>query len=129
MTREDIQLLLADLCGRLPYGVKVQYNGSSIRLMQAIDIDGNGQYFKSKEVAGWLDIESCKPYLRPMSSMSGEEYNELADLLKAEDPDLKLNEVMATIEIDFFNKKMFDYRGLIPKGLANVAPEDMYNFV
>ena len=118
MTTEDKQLLLQDLCARLPYGVKVQYNGSSIRLMQAINIDGNEPYFKSKEVAGWLDVESCKPYLRPMSTMTEEEKVEYCNL---QDKFLLSSQYPVTAGyalFDWLNRKMFDFRGLIPKQLA-----------
>lgn len=126
MTQEDKELLLKDLCARLPYGVKVQYNGSSIRLIQAIGIEGNEPYFKSKEVAGWLDVGSCKPYLRPMSSMTEEELEAFYNLCFEEEREaLKCGEWVTKIyyhdtiySIDWLNKNMFDYRGLIPKDLA-----------
>lgn len=123
MTREDKQLLLRDLCARLPYGVKVKcrlddepYTLLSINWNKGIAVIGfmmADVFVTSKQ-----KLVNIKPYLRPMSSMTEEEYNELADLIKAKDPDLNLNEVTATIEIDWLNKNMFDYRGLIPKGLA-----------
>lgn len=131
MTQEEKDLLLKDLCARLPYGVKVQYNGSSIRLIQAIGIEGNEPYFKSKEVAGWLDVGSCKPYLRPMSSMTEEEREELKELTTADIvtgygfayKDLRgmcfgMMYIDCQELIDWLNKKMFDFRGLIPKEIA-----------
>lgn len=120
MTQENKDLLLKDLCARLPYRVKVQYNGSSIRLIQAIGIEGNEPYFKSKEVAGWLDVGSCKPYLRPMSSMTEEERVEYNDLmLKTQVSEIYFPYFEDMISVfDWLNKKMFDFRGLIPKGLA-----------
>ena len=113
MTPEGKELVFKDLCARLPYGVKVQYNGSSIRLIQAIGKEGNEPYFKSKEVAGWLDVGSCKPYLRPMSSMTEEEKVKLS--LSQIYAFTHYNEVA---KMDWLNKNMFDFRGLIPKGLA-----------
>lgn len=65
-------------------------------------------------------IESIKPYLRPMSSMTEEEYDELCELANSKF-------IGDSKEIDWLNKKMFDYRGLIPMGLALEAPEEMYN--
>lgn len=116
MTQEEKQLLLVDLCGRLPYGVILNCAGDIGEKLKTIDENGliNNDW----------DIDEVKPYLRPMSSMTEEEYNEVGDLLKAEDPNLKLDEVMATIEIDWLNKKMFDYRGLIPKALAIAVTKD-----
>ena len=120
MTQEEKDLLLKDLCGRLPYGVKAQYYGSEEEMLTVDTIEAIYTEPSVEIVIGQygLGIEDIKPYLRPMSSMTKEEYNEVADLLKAEDPSLKLDEVMATIEIDWLNKKMFDFRGLIDKDLA-----------
>lgn len=110
MTEEEKDLLLKDLCARLPYGVFMG-NKEWNRKPYQLTCD-EVQYMMMSD-----DYEDV-PYLRPMSSMTKEEYNELSDLLKAEDPSLSLNEVMATIEIDWLNKNMFDFRGLIPKDLA-----------
>ena len=115
MKPEEKDLLLKDLCARLPYGVKVQYNGSSIRLIQAIGIEGNEPYFKSKEVAGWLDVESCKPYLRPMSSQTSEEKEELNNILQYQ---YYSDDSCMCEATDWLNAHHFDYRGLIEKGLA-----------
>ena len=123
MTREEKELVIKDLCARLPYGVKVKrpsddepYTLLAINWNKEIVVIGfmmDGMYVTSKQ-----KLVDIKPYLRPMSSMTEEEYNEVGDLLKAEDPRLNLNEVMATIEIDWLNAHHFDYRGLIEKGLA-----------
>ena len=80
------------------------------------------------------------PYLRPMSSMTDEERSEWADLFNLELD--KLNEISDEdkaeelapyyfgkchqVSIDWLNAHHFDYRGLIPKGLALEAPEGMY---
>ena len=119
MTQKDKNLLLKDLCARLPYGVKVNYKGLirplfsvsptqhyKITLDNAIDGEHNGLEFVR------LDDE-IKPYLRPMSSMTEEEVEE-------ED-----NTVMMFLQ-DFYNSHYLDYRGLIEKGLALKAPEGMY---
>ena len=121
--------LLKDLSARLPYQVKVSVNGGeeSWTLKGIFEGEHTGMMlilepsFPSKDASpqtsNW-QLSQCKPYLRPMSSMTKEEYNEVGDLLKAEDPNLNLDEVMATIEIDWLNKNMFDFRGLIDKGRA-----------
>ena len=69
MTQEEKQLLLKDLCARLPYGVKVQLSSSaSPHKFMGYDkglvrIDTDQRY----------ELEHIKPYLRPMSSMTEEE--------------------------------------------------------
>lgn len=127
MTQEEKQLLLKlkDLCARLPYGVKVRgvfinYNKDKDKIL----------YEECDRELDYTDLnryESLKPYLRPLSSMSDKEKEELHDknILIAISTSGKIE---TTIDgFDWLNKKMFDYRGLIPKGLAIEAPEGMYN--
>ena len=118
MTPEEKNLLLKDLCARLPYRTFVQtyhYNTGSFeplmpRLLEAFIKDDG------------LEI---KPYLRPMSSMTEEEKFEYDRILSIEHEGYLLIEEVPDI-IDFYNSKHLDYRGLIPMGLALEAPEDMY---
>ena len=131
MTQENKQLLLQDLCTRLPYGVYVDYS------YNAFDVH-KGKYIKcgSKYILKCylLDVflsprqdekgEYIKPYLRPMSSMTEEEVDEFTQFdVYAEGEYIMSNYEM----IDWLNKNMFDYRGLISKGLALEAPDGMYN--
>jgi len=136
MTQEEKQLLLKDLSARLPHGVKVWYKYSttsfqlyatSIRLAEekiALSrlFNKEGDWFPIVEAEEIL----IKPYLRPMESMTEEEYNELTDI-----PNIDIYKDGRTItngrEIDWLNKKMFDYRHLISMGLALPATEGMYN--
>lgn len=125
MTQEDKELLLKDLCARLPYNVRVEYNGTT--LTNIFDVLGiaHGRImlclpFMSKTECPL--IEEVKPYLFPLSSMTEEQKKELGDTLvdlnlKALSDEIS-SEVIATYEIDFYNKNHFDYRGLIEKGLA-----------
>ena len=86
MDKKDKELLLKDLCARLLYKVMVNYNGLArplfnisptqhfqITLDNALDGEHNGLVYVSLNVDG----EKPKPYLRPMSSMTEEEENEL----------------------------------------------------
>ena len=129
MTQEEKQLLLQDLCGRLPYGVKVRINTKN-NYYTAIVCEITRNYI-CVEGGG----ETCfshgtyKPYLRPMSSMTEEERTEYF-LLKHRDNDRGDNIILldeAFTLIDWLNKHYFDYRGLIDKGLALEAHEGMYN--
>jgi len=136
MTQEDKQLLLKDLCARLPYGVKVNYKGLirplfsvsptqhyKITLDNAIDGEHNGLEFVRFD-------DEIKPYLRPMSSMTEEERNEYFDFRNQELQRVAFAEIgreAAIAEIsDWLNSHNFDFRGLIEKGLALEAPEGMY---
>ena len=114
MTQEDKELLLKDLSGRLSYGVICECLHSNTIKVTAIDTeDLSVYYFDCDE---WESIEHCKPYLRPMSSMTEEEYRELEGLLQKHN--FSLNEETASIEIDWLNAHHFDYRGFIERGLA-----------
>ena len=120
MTQEDKELLLKDLCARLPYGIKVRTTYLSFAEDKLETRDIELTYYN----AGYLDNHwiEAKPYLRPMSSMTEEEENEWMKLgFKV----LKKG-VSSIIEYDWLNEHHFDYRGLIEKGLALEAPKDMY---
>ena len=113
MKSKDRQLLLIDLCGRLPYEVKGLHRGETQRLLI---MDSFGSY-QVNGYDAWFDLNSVifKPYLRPMPSMTEEE---LAEYNRFELSDFR--------RIDWLNAHHFDYRGLIEKGLALEMPKDMY---
>ena len=131
MTQEDKHLLLVDLCGRLPYGVKVEsvfinpdtkeHKSCGIEVFDATNLlmirDGLGEF---------------KPYLFPLSSMTEEQEKEFKDLYyRFHESAFIFNERFAYDRYsikdigfypcylqDWLNKNHFDYRGLIGKGLA-----------
>ena len=128
MTQEEKQLLLKDFCARLPYGVWVNFRGN-IEVLHEVHI-----YQSVQTVVGIsgnlydVDMPNIKPYLRPMSSMTEEEINEF---ILISDTTLWLGNKRSTCilsleQMDWLDKKMFDYRGLIPMDLALEAPEGMY---
>ena len=120
MSQEDKELLLKDLCARLPYGVYVHIRHKEVEpcygKLTPIDI----QWFIDSK------IEDIKPYLRPMSSMTDEEIHEFS-VLGVGIHLFKGPLIPSYGTLDWLNKKMFDYRGLIEKGLALEAPKYMYN--
>ena len=141
MTQEDMKLLLKDLCARQPYGVKIDSGGIGKTLESItikpdyIEIVIKGVYaychFIHKDTGEWDtddDFDRCKPYLRPMSSMTEEEEKEYLDIdnLSYSCP-MAYAHVPASDRIDWLNRYHFDYHGLIPKGLAIEAPDGMYN--
>lgn len=116
MGQEDKDLLLKDICCRLPYEVKIEVtyskdSGSSLRARLCFEginiLDTNILWlFQQSEVY-------IKPYLFPLSSMTEEQRKEYYTMVKyniTSNDNAKL--------IDWFNKNNLDYRGLIPKGLA-----------
>ena len=112
MTQEEKDLLLKDLSARLPYGVKFQGEDSNVYTLDAAN------YFA-------LQVEDVvfKPYLRSMSSMTEEEKEDFGIPFTSEG----LVTLSDTVEcMDWLNEHHFDYRGLIEKGLALEAPDNMY---
>lgn len=128
MTKEEKQLLLQDLCGRLPYGVICEIYNEKCTITEKLQFGG---------ISHFADDTICvKPYLRPLSSMTEEEFEKLKEYsgLKYDQLDLAsfqngtykcldfyLSEVPsgAVIRVfDWLNKYHFDYRDLIQMGLA-----------
>ena len=121
MTKEDKELILKDLCARLPYNVICQvefkedgkYN-SKVMLLSGIFTDK--AYFTTK--GGSIYSNEYKPYLFPCSRMTEEQKM----FLKQQNWCIAISTsgtVETTVEgIDWLNKNHFDYRGLIEKGLA-----------
>lgn len=140
MTQGEKELLFKDLCARLPYDdYKVQIKEEEDDVPRI-----------SKLVPSYIDdikyctIASIKVYLRPMSSMTEKELDELRnytgllydnlDLASFQNRSYKcldfyLSEIPADVVIkvfDWLHMHHFDYRGLIEQSLALEAPEGMY---
>lgn len=132
MTQEDKELLLRDLCTRLPYGVKIAMPGlwdNKITIESLTEIfKGDDDLYRVND-NGML-IEHVKPYLFPLSSMTDEQLYEVSQILGKDvaiftDYLLTIDHRRRTFsyqELDalfnWFDKNHFDYRGLIPMGLA-----------
>ena len=121
MTQEYKELLLKDLCARLPYKPIVQIDGCGIWNLRGIDHDDSaelrdsvivwhGKNYPSSKTS--FPIINCKPYLFPLSIMTEEQKQEEYKICK-----YYINRYESNL-IDFYNKNHFDYRGLIEKGLA-----------
>ena len=122
MDKIEKQLLLKDLCARLPYGVIVheewEYQNPGVEERTKKEED---HIMNCYDLAS---ITTIKPYLRPMSSMTEEERVEYLSEC-AEDMNV------SALDGRFYGNDWllahhFDYRGLIEKGLALEATEDMY---
>ena len=127
MTQEEKELLLKDLSARLPYGVKIELTwwvmGEGTCINTTLEPDHIEQLLNDE----YGDTE-IKPYLRPMSSMTEEEAKEIYLLLfKVERigiPDICKEQNAISLLYDWLNTHHFDYRGLIPKGLAIEVTEE-----
>jgi hypothetical protein len=158
MSPEDRKLLITDLTSRIEYGV----------ICMIERVDDFGPIHRNEKLTGFCNeengyfyfdfgygltvefAEKVKPYLRPMSSMTEEEKEELLNLLFDKEAkyfyideegliDGKTSYLMKeglnypafcpiniVLYTDWLNAHHFDYRGLIEKGLAFEAPEGMY---
>jgi hypothetical protein len=137
MKKEDKELLLKDLCARLPYGVKYMDLWNPDELPTTLcDINVDVELIMNTDGFS-LEIEKCKPYLFPLSIMTKEQYEEWCNL-EGEPLDEILTrnangEKMSTLEhhlliaksltdsVNYCYKNHFDIYGLIPMGLAEDA--------
>ena len=149
MTQEEKDLLSAVLCSMLPYDIKCYYNSpeidddipEGISVIKGFQNEGILVEIESGDI---VDIDCIKPYLRPMSSMTDAEKKELENICTMYNGDPNSSYEYFGVEIlnisrygtyfesdytaiDWLNAHYFDYRGLIPMGLALEAPSNMYN--
>ena len=140
MNQQDKELIFKDLCCRLPYGVNVNYQGNQYELKE-MHSDGRIYLGSYNSIYGsWccnLEMDTYPiPYLRPLSSMTEEEFVYLMSIRGMNLRSYEIQKMMSenfshpnriaivntlgrySHNIDWLNKNMFDYRGLIPKGLA-----------
>ena len=113
MTKEEKELLLKDLCARLPYGVKVNViysneNASSFR--QRVCVEGDNEL--NTDIIGLYQRNEIdiKPYLFPLSSMTSEQKEDMIKSSCGIGSDKNV--------FDWYNKNHLDYRGIIPMGIA-----------
>lgn len=135
MTQEDKELLLKDLTARLPYCVKIELTWWVMDEGTYVNVTLEPEHIEQllNDEDGDTEI---KPYLRPMSSMTEEEFTNLKEYsgLKYDQLDLAsfqngtykcldfyLSEVPSAVVIkvfDWLNRYHFDYRNLIQMSLA-----------
>lgn len=132
MEKKDKDLLLKDLCARLPYGLKVACN-KNVYTVKGLDLivtdEGDWEYAVTAKGIAPIEIDFIKPYLFPLSSMTEEQKKEY-NYWKHEIPVCcyEYGDVVEEIElwdspesVEYLIENHFDYRGLIPMGLANDA--------
>ena len=140
MNEQYRELLFIDLCGRLPYKVRmfeiepINDIQSNLTLQSITNKESVICITPSGGVIG-SSIDAFKPYLFPLSSMTEEQKKELDEKFYVIricwnniriryhsqgywDTDLEVDFQDWLWLIDWFNKNHFDYRGLIEKGLA-----------
>ena len=129
MSNEKQELVLKEICSRLPYGLLVRiYNHWTDSFENEILTFNN-----IGEILQHFPIEDIKPYLRPMSSMTNEEKKEHDFYCGYKPYDENIGESYLTEYdmpdyIDFLYEHRLDFRGLISMNLAIEEPKDMYKF-
>ena len=138
MTTEQKELLLKDLCVRLPYGVKVLNTADGLNEICELDSIMTSRKHKDKIFVSltlpndsiMTGIESIKPYLRSMSNMTEKELEEYNSFVRKDFPNSftwsGANILLVEFEnfLDWLNSHYFDYRGLIERGLAIAVTEE-----
>lgn len=132
MEQEDKELLIRDLCARVPYEPWIWFKENWETNPNFKGCQSQLRLYHLEYIVKDMDI-TLKPYLRPLSSMTDEEKYELYGVNGVLSIDFEFEEykmvhlLKSHNVIDWFNAHHFDYRGLIEKGLALVAPDGMYN--
>ena len=121
MKQEYKELLLKDLCARLPYGVEVEYNNSTCEVLSIDKYNEELTIWKMTGYSPVVKLEEVKPYLFPLSSMTEEQDKEYALLQTSAGKEGFLYAWNCATMVQWLIENHFDYNGLIPKGLANDA--------
>jgi len=135
MTQQEKQILLKDLCARIPYHTLVQLNPGAYNKPETCILTGvDGEQVYLNIDSDPFRIDHIKPYLRPMSSMTEKEKEEIGDgrelafeaVLNGASGYCPQTMSYNTFNIDYCNAHHLDHRGLIHIGLALEAPDGMY---
>ena len=118
MTQEQKDLLLKDLCARLPYNIKVYDNNGNFNTSYVNLLHINGKVSEAFVGNGMqcrtAPIDEIRPYLFPLSSMTEEQIKEFNSITQKCSTYIGKSILLT----DFCNKHHIDWRGLIPMGLA-----------
>ena len=138
MTQEEKQLLIQDICTRLPYELKIEVcvKDKDIKSVDYVKYDTVGVYIKLVDDENF----SIKPYLRSLSLMTNEEKQQFREFISwTYDCNWNSDTIEGIINnnyiepqciiklIDWLNAHQFDYRGLIKKELASSIVEKTHN--
>lgn len=136
LSKEEEDLLFKDLSQRLRYKVKCNVYDRIGTLTGLNDYGAEIDYGNGEDTT--CEIQYCKPYLRSMRSITEQELHEVQEILGKgieihidfiSIVDSSIN-ALTYLELqalfDWLNKNMFDYLGLVRRGLALKASRDMY---
>ena len=141
MTTEDKKQLLAELCARLPYGVKVHIKSLNYEFDSVlVDVYNNGTecFVKVSDSKNIYNLDEVRPYLRSMDLMSDDEKNNLNYILNyefyidddfalcAEDDRHRIRLSLIRTYMLWIYRNHFDCQNLIDKGLAIETTAEIY---
>ena len=117
---EEKKLLLIDLCAREPYHPRIQVFNDDYEGFQVGEFDTD--LWLHHIDAFRFDRIEIRPYLRTLGSMTDEERDDFRNVGGVMSHNVQ-NDTWAISAFtpeayDWLNKYGFDYRGLIPMGLA-----------
>jgi len=133
MEKQDKELLIKELCARLPYKVRVKvwFTQQGVNDEEEGELDVEKNFHNVLNDFVWGKIYDIKPYLRPISAITNEEQAEINAMAYA-NKDYTGKEIYTFMgdvftHISWFLEHHFDVNNLIEKGLAFEAPKDMYD--
>lgn len=116
MTQYEKKLLLKDLCARLPYGIKVSYKGKIYQISTVSICNETITIYGEKGYPIEVQMKDCKPCLFPLSSMTKKQNREYLHTCMGGNAG-----VPTLASFEWYDKNHFDYRCLIPMGVAEDA--------
>lgn len=140
MTEQEKELLIKDLCARLPYEVIIHFNegiGEDDQVLYGCRKNGKHTQFND----GYF-VDEFKLYLRPFSKLTWDDIEVITKITDCDRVGAKMIvyvlQANGTTDFglpyakiqqltDYLLSRHFDVHGLIEKGLALNAPEGMYD--
>ena len=133
MTEQEKDLLIKDYCARVPYGLKLNFYARAINknvlcTLLGIEPESDKPIIATTDNGSFIFTQDhVKPYLRRISSLTDEEKSEYANFWSYDEYDEAILTPEDAVRCgDWLDAHLFDYRGLIEKGLAIEAPEGIY---
>ena len=124
MTKEEKDLIFQEICERLPYRPLVKDIYYNLRPVPVWLVDSSKQEVRLFADEDWTSIENVRLYLRPMNSMTRDEWEDYREI--EESASNILGRYKQLDKYDWLRRKHFDFRNLIEKGLALEASTEIY---
>ena len=121
MEKQDKEILIRFMCECQPYGMNCDVHGR-VRVLRYVDTKKGTACFESKFGVGYVPqeypIEEVKPFVRPLKSLTDDEFSEIKSTLISTPSNIEESLAMIDKWILFVRRKHIDYLGLLEKGLG-----------